>query len=309
MSNITDKTLLTYESILRVLAKKVGTTYDDDGKWVDRYFSAIMDVIDDYKSIHTRKNYYIALVSMGKLYGIKQRNIDMATKRMLEEREKVDAVYSTNKMNEKQEENWVSSAEIDAKIKELRDDIPSAINKYKSYKALILYLVVLIHRDMPLRNDLADAMIFRKAEMPKKMNDDVNYIVVDGDDKCVLVLNNYKTKSVYHQKSLPIPKHIGAELNRYVDDIVEFSPSHWFIRDRDDEHKQISRTTFSKWFIALWDGKRVGSTQIRRTIVSELYKVDENEYKKKEELANVMGHGVEMAESVYAKVLPGKKDR
>lgn len=151
MSAISDKTLLTYESILQVLAKKVGATYDDDGKWIDRYFSPLMDVIDDYKSIHTRKDYYIALVSMGKLYGIKQRNIDTATKRMLEERDKVDAVYSTNKMTEKQEENWVSSAEIDAKIKKLRDDIPSAINKYKSYKALILYLVVLIHREMPSR--------------------------------------------------------------------------------------------------------------------------------------------------------------
>ena len=51
---------------------------------------------------------------------------------------------------------------------------------------------------------------------------------------------------------------------------------------------------------------KVGSTQIRRAVVSDLYKVDEDEMAKKQALANTMQHSVATAGLVYAKHIPDK---
>lgn len=307
MPEITDKTLMSYENTLRVIARKVGATFDDEGKWIDKHFDEIKNAIDSYGSMHTKKNYWIAFVSMGKLLGIDKKNLEYATKRMLEEREEVEKKYMTNEMSKEQEDNWVTVEDIDNKIKELKDHVPKSIPDYQDYKRLMLYLIVLIHRDMPFRNDLADAQIYLKKDVPE-MRDDVNYIILNKNTKTAeIVLNNYKTRSVYHQKTLTIPVHIAKELIKYYDDIIRISPNHWFIRDRSDDDRPISRTVFSKWFSSVWDGKRVGSTQIRRSIVTDLYKPKEGELEKKENLANVMGHSMLLAQEVYAKVVRNQK--
>lgn len=55
------------------------------------------------------------------------------------------------------------------------------------------------------------------------------------------------------------------------------------------------------------DDIKVSSTQIRRAVVTEVYAPDPEEYKKKQELANVMGHSSATAALVYAKVVPKDK--
>jgi hypothetical protein len=142
--------------------------------------------------------------------------------------------------------------------------------------------------------------------MPKQQDKEVNYIAVNKSKKTALLyLNNYKTEKEYGQKVINIPLEVAKELVKYYDAIIRISPNHWFIRDSDDDDKCISRVSYTKWFNTIFSdtGKKVSSTQVRRAVVSDLYDVDEDEMKKKQQLANVMGHSVGQAGLSYAKHL------
>jgi hypothetical protein len=121
----------------------------------------------------------------------------------------------------------------------------------------------------------------------------------------LLYLNNYKTEKEYGQKVINIPLEVAKELVKYYDAIMRISPNHWFIRDSDDDDKCISRVSYTKWFNTIFSdtGKKVSTTQVRRAVVSELYDVNEDEMKKKQQLADVMGHSVGQAGLSYAKHL------
>jgi hypothetical protein len=123
----------------------------------------------------------------------------------------------------------------------------------------------------------------------------------------VIHLNNYKTRKEYGEKIIKLPSDVSREIIRYSGVIEKMSPHGWFL-GKDGEDAPISRPTYTKLINSIFsgDGVKVGSTQIRRAVVSDLYKVDENEMAKKQALANTMGHGVMTAGLVYAKHIPEK---
>ena len=311
-SELSEKTLRTYESTLNSMWKKVGNAGklpDDDGAWIERQFKDICDHIESCESPHTRKNKYAVLMVYAQLYDLKKNIRDYLTNKMDELASSINKAYETNEMNPKVEQNWVGLPEIKARIETLRSKVSGTIDTYREYVGLIKYLMLLIHCELPLRNDLADAKIYLEREMPKDLDDDVNYIVLKGYGKvltCNIILNNYKTKKEYHQKTIAVPKHIAQEILKYYPVIKRMSPNNWFIRDRDDDDRPISRVSYTKWFQSIFadTGKSVSTTQIRRAVVSDLYKPAPGELEKKEQLASVMGHSTATAGLVYAKVEP-----
>jgi hypothetical protein len=97
--------------------------------------------------------------------------------------EQVKAKYATNEMTEKQKKNWVSGEDIDKKIKELSAKVlkPESISSHKEYSAMSRYLMLSLHKAMPVRNDLADAKVITD---PKLATDDkVNYIIINNKKK------------------------------------------------------------------------------------------------------------------------------
>jgi hypothetical protein len=211
--------------------------------------------------------------------------------------------YSTNKMTEKQEANWLTIDELREIVKKLEMKLPRLIDTYGEYKQLLSYLVILIHLDYPLRNDLACAKIYLAKDMPDKQDKEINYLSV-GDKKVTLYLNDYKTEKEYGQKIIEFNEDVSREIIQYYPVIKQLSPKGWFIRDRDDPDKCISRTTLTKWINSAFadTGKKVSTTQIRRSVISSVYKPVEGEQKKKQDLAYVAGHSVRTAGSVYAKI-------
>jgi hypothetical protein len=227
--------------------------------------------------------------------------------------------------SEKIEKNWISVQELKATIEALKSKVlpAEAIDTYNEFRALIKYLVLLIHVSMPLRNDLACAKIFLTNEVPKSKRTygspltspltkeglegnvvPFNEIIINKSKKTAqLILNDYKTAGTYGQKVLDFPPEIAKEIIKWYPVIIRMSPKAWLIPDREDPEKCISRVTYTKLFNSIFSdtGKKVSTTQIRRTIVSDLYDVDENENKKKQDLANVMSHSIETAQKIYAK--------
>jgi integrase len=310
MSHLSEKTLTTYRSTINSLYRNIGlgkTAPIDDGKWIKENFENIMEFIDKMKSDFSKKNNIAILKVWASMFELDDKIISVLDTKMIDLNDLVNSTYSTNKMNEKTLDNWVGVEKLKEKVAYLKAKLPasSSIDTYREYMTLMKYLLLLIHIEIPLRNDLADAKIV--SDLPKQQDMKVNYLVVKKTG-ITLILNNYKTSKDQGQKTIPFPKELSKEINKYVDVIKRMSPHNWFL-GKDGEDAPITRPTYTKLINSIFngDGVKVGSTQIRRAVVSDLYKVEENETSTKQNLANVMGHSTKTAGLVYAKFIPDSK--
>ena len=302
---LSERTLTTYQSVINGIKKEIGLPRDDDagGKWIVSNWAKILKVIDGSSSIHTKKNRAAVLAVWCDMYDLPDKYGEQLQLIMAEYGNEVADQYSTNKMTEKQEANWLTIDELREIVKKLEMKLPRLIDTYSEYKQLISYLIILIHLDYPLRNDLACAKIHLAKDMPDKQDKEINYLSV-GDKKVTLYLNDYKTEDKYGSKIIEFNEEISREIMKYYPVIKQLSPKGWFVRDRDDDDKCISRTTLTKWINSAFSdtGKKVSTTQIRRSVISSVYKPQEGEQKKKQDLAYIAGHSTQMAGSVYAKI-------
>jgi hypothetical protein len=307
---LSDTTLKTYQSVINGIKKEIGLPRDDDsgGRWIVSNWQKILKVIEGSSSIHTKKNRAAVLAVWCDMYDLPDKYGQQLQLIMAQYGNEVTDQYSTNKMTEKQEANWVTIDELREIVKKLEMKLPRLIDTYGEYKQLISYLIILIHLDYPLRNDLACAKIHLAKDMPDKQDKEINYLSV-GEKKVTLYLNDYKTEDKYGSKIIEFNEEVSREIMKYYPVIKQLSPKGWFVRDRDDDDKCISRTTLTKWINSAFSdtGKKVSTTQIRRSVISSVYKPQEGEQKKKQDLAYVAGHSTQMAGSVYAKIEPSKK--
>ena len=90
-----------------------------------------------------------------------------------------------------------------------------------------------------------------------------------------------------------------ATEGKYYPAILQFSPDHFLlVKEGKDRNEPVTRNYYTKFMLRTFKktGKAISSTMIRHSIVSDVYKID-----KAQELADVMGHSVAMAQQVYAK--------
>ena len=313
MSNLSEKTLTTYKSTINAIHKRIGLgpiAPVDSASWIEKNLSAIMKLIDETESKQTAKNRVVILKIWAESFGVSQRVIGMLDKRMYELVDEVNGAYATNQMNEKVANNWKSIDEIREKVEALKGKLPDTkyIDTYKEYIQLMRYLCLLFHTHLPLRNDLADARLMEEMPDEKDVDGNSNYIIINRRTlKGQLHLLAYKTRKDYGAKILDIPIDVTREIARYWGVIKHFSydKNAWFIT-KDGVSEPISRVSYTKMLNSAFagDGVKVSSTQIRRAVVTELYAPDPEEYKKKQDLANVMSHSPATAALVYAKVVP-----
>ena len=308
-NDVSDKTMKMYLSTLSALAKAVGHNLDDDdnGLWIEKNYSKLMDHIDSLKSKHTRKNKTAVLVVFANTYGLKDKTIKDLSERMDKLSQEVKSDYESNTMNDKQKENWLTVEELDKKIADLKEDIPKTkLSGFNDYNKVIKYLILSIYKFIPLRNDIVDVKIVQGAPPKDSADTDINYIYIPKTTGASLVLNSYKTKDVYKQKVIKLPYEITSDLRRYLPLIQSVSPNNWFVVGKRDHDKPMTRNAFTKYLNKIF-GKNVSTSMIRHTIVSSVYQVDKDEFKKKAELADKMGHSMHEASLVYAKDLSDLK--
>ena len=112
-SELSEKTLVTYQAVINGILREVGLEKEDDkGDWIVKHWDKILKIIDTSKSIHTQKNRTAVLKVWCDLYGLPDKYGAELEKKMGELASKVNEEYSSNKMNAKQEANWVGVLEI-----------------------------------------------------------------------------------------------------------------------------------------------------------------------------------------------------
>ena len=296
MSQISDSTLQQYITNLTTIAREVGAN-SEEPRWVEKHWQNIKKYLESIENPHTRKSKVCAVLFTDNLHPLPRVIKEYLQRQVQLLFNVINERYAHNTKSEKQTANWVDLNDVEERIDELELEITTEIT-YENYKNILRYLILLFHRHIPLRNDLANTKIIYDNNEDIVMADDTNYIFLD---KRYLVLNYYKTLKTYGVKHITIMPVVIEAIQLYLPILEHFSPHGWFYaRMNGEKHTPIQ---FSKLFNSIWkmDGKNVGSTQIRRTIVSELYDVTPGEYKEKQELANMMCHSPDIAGLVYAK--------
>ena len=137
-SELSDKTLAAYESTINAIYKslKLEGARPDKGDWIEKHWKQIVEHVEASASLHTRKNRYAVLKVYCTLYDLPDKICEFLDDKMGELVGKVTDEYSKNKMNEKQEANWVGVKEMRAMLQTLRAKLSQAIDTYAEDKAL-----------------------------------------------------------------------------------------------------------------------------------------------------------------------------
>ena len=298
---VSDSTLAMYHSNIRTIAKFVGVGADwiKNADWLFAHRDKVFKMLEETPNIHTRKNRVSSLLWFAELHPTPAPIIFRLKSLQMDCFAQLQKGYETQEKTEKQEENWVTIEEIDIRLmvdKNLLEIRAKEGFRYE-YTPVVKYLMLMFHRHLPLRNDLRLA----KSISAEDYNDfdepptDHNWLIKDGDD-WRLVLNKYKTEGTYGQKIIQIPRVVSDALTTYL------PLDKWFYEKRDGTPVSTSQytNTFNEIFKEY--NKKVGSTQIRRTVISALHQPKPHELKDKQDLAFIMGHSVGTAQGVYAKI-------
>jgi hypothetical protein len=301
-SDVKKSTLEVYEKNLNKLSQDVlgKDSAPDDCKWLED-FDKVMASINTSKSLHTRKNKINTVVIYMQLDKCDEKVLKKYQNEIIKLSKNINDNYNNNTKNEKQELNWMSYDELKNVIEKIKSQIPVTIEKYSDYKKLLSYLTLSTHLEIPLRNDLVDAQIYKLVDFNKiDEEDDVNYIVI-GKNSGFIVLNNYKTSGSYGRKKIILPDPLFKIWRKYLPIILNFTKSNKiFIKEN---LEKMNRNEFTKLFHYIFKdyNKKISSSMIRHIVISHKFPVDPNEMKEREELADIMGHSTKEAMQVYAK--------
>lgn len=304
---ISETTVKTYNSALNALARNMGydtsLMYPEGWHWLKNH-KRVWKVIQLSESPHTQNT---------KLFAIKyilELNDDAPTELLLHYedyisvvKEKISEIYAKNRKSVKQEENWLTKAELDEVLNALEKKVKRSFDNRTDYKNVMKYLILKIHLQTPFRNNLSEAKIYMDPTKEDLADPTYNYIVLDSsDNSAVFIDNNYKTKNKYGQRTIIWSDEIAKELFHYYHDIIAFNKDHFFLTNNNDE--KMTPNNYTKFLESIFreSGKKVSSTMIRNIVVSDLYALDKEDEEKKDLLAHNMGHSRNTAQKIYAKI-------
>lgn len=228
-------------------------------------------------------------------------------------RDKLNQQYvdeqKTGVISDKQKDNFPTMDELqkllgkleleirDKKLKSKRDMTP------KEREILVVYTIfqMLIH--LPTRNDMSDMILATPSYLKKTPNDEqmnYNYLLntTHKTNDMKLILNNYKTEKTYGTKEIEVPESLKRVLRMYIKATGVKTGQTLFLTQTG---QAMSRNTISALLLRVSQkliGKRVSSTMIRKAVLSDKFRVKNEEQQK---MAHIAGHDVATQNAVYIK--------
>ena len=265
----------------------------------------IKNLIEDRYKHTTQKNIYNALVV---ILMVENGRPDVI-REYSALREKAHAHYETqaksHKKSAKQEENWLELADIDKLLKYYKAEANRIYKKYRltipsrvDHTTLQEYMLLLTHRYIPMRNDLANMRVLTPkqfSQIPIKEKDANNYLVGNNRVKYTFYINDYKTRKTFGNKVIDIPKELNREIRKYL----RYNTSGYFITN--SKYEPISANGITKLFTKMFQthyNKNISTSMLRHIYLSSKYKDDLVE---KQKDSHNMGHSLDQQQD-YIKV-------
>jgi hypothetical protein len=210
---------------------------------------------------------------------------------------KMSKEHSTMNKTDKETDNWMTKDELIKYLNILKKELPKKPTTKSEMSKWMRYITLLIHINYPLRNELADMEIVTKIS---NNDPNINYLVI-GKDKVSALIQAYKTKKTYKDIKFNFIKDVADEIKKYYKHLITFKKTNninndWFLIAKNNE--KMTRNDFTHFMQSIFEplGKNISTTMIRKIIVSSLYPVEQMK-----QLAQVMGHSMNVAMEYYAK--------
>ena len=260
----------------------------------------IGEIIKDSKP-NTQRNYYIVICSVlaelkkdnkkyEKLYNIYYKILTELNSTLK------DQTAKTNTENE----NWISQQEIYGKLNEKKEILKEIIKKRKINKEqferlLDLIILGLYTLQAPRRNiDYLNSHILTNPYISEEHGTEKNY--VDLVNKS-FVFNNYKTAGTYKTQIVPINEELFNIIKLYIKFRNDKSSNIPFLVDF-EENPIMESNALTKKLNAIFDGKKIGSSMLRKMYLTNKYSDVMNEMK---DDVKDMGTSSNVAQTNYIK--------
>lgn len=293
--NIKDSTIKMYVGNLN----KLKNIFESDDYGFLKDIDKVKEKLSE-RHFTTQRNYYNSIIIL-----LMAQDKD---KKLIEKynnvRDELNAKYLENQQNgvisAKQKDSFISIDELRKFVDMIRIDldIPKLKKKdtipEKDKKLLMVYVILSILIENPMRNDLSQMKIIGKKgynSLSDKEKQDTNYLVIEKGSLKFL-LNDYKTSKKYKEKIISISKPLEKIIRMYMRINKLGNGDTLFPISRNGISQLLIKT--SKKYI----GKNISTTIIRKIVASDLLK-DVKAIEKK--LSNKMGTDIDTIKSVYVK--------
>jgi len=287
--DIKEISLNLYLRNIKILHKRI--TGEDEMKdliFLDK-FEEIIDSLDKY-AIPTQRNYVSSIIialqttdnDILPLYVEYYKNLSTEYQKKINTQEKTD----------KQKENWTTIAEL-KKVKNMYKKKVNEIIKLsnptkRQIDTIQRYLVCMLYigskNNPPLRLDFAP-MLVRDIEDYDK-DSKKNILVIKGKS-FFFHIADYKTVGKYGTKIIPV----SLPLEKVIKIYLKYNKTGFLLINT--ENTPMTANGLSKYLTKIFEptGKKISATILRHIFLSETFPAD---LKKREEIADKMGHSVSM---------------
>jgi len=230
------------------------------------------------------------------------------------ERDKLNLQYdemnASSIWSDNQEKNMISKKELDDVITQIGQEIKdmklkqTLITNVKQKTLLQTYLVLNIHRTLPIRNELGECLVMRKREFNKVLENEKNtknFLIIEKN-RMYFSFNAYKTAKIYKERVIEIPPHLKKTIRFYL----RFFPGEEHLLCKWDgtaigsnNLSQLLTKQFKKRI-----GKSVSTTLLRKLYLSDKYLPIKDDMAAD---ANILGHSTATALKVYTKPNPSSE--
>lgn len=298
--DVRPSTLKEYVSKIRSAYKYI-TGKNESPKDLDflKYPDQVKEALEKKYLPNTVKAFYNAFSVALQSTGENKLATEYGAQRDEKQDEYVEQAKS-GELTEKQEKYMVSLDKIDRLLNRLKEDVDDIYKEgdisKRDMNFIQNYLMLLIHRHIPLRNELAFIEIISDTDydkMNRKKRDMHNYLVVvkSGKKKNMkrsyeLRLNNYKTSKTHGERIIKIPEELKLEMTRWL--MVNDDPFLFLNKSRSGPMTSSQYSSrFSKFMESNLRGKNISSNAMRHIYLSDKFGDVTEEMKK---TAEMMGH-------------------
>lgn len=293
---IKDRTIDTYVRCIRILHE-----FGGKGQTLLEFLSChkkVMNLVKEKYKTKTFKSAMTSIVVTLKAMKAPEELIKVYSDKLVQVADSILQQDLENEKSQTEQENWVSQAEIEDKIKQLKAKIDrdscNCFDVFQQYLVLNLYFLI-----RPLRNDYIHVKVYNHPnQTPTTENPDDNLIILD---KKKLILNNFKTFKFYGQKEIDLPDKLVDIISEWMSIRKTIYPELTGRRELlfNFRLKPMNQVNLTHYLNKIF-GKKVSTTMLRKSYISEKYPVEATSAEMVKD-ADLMCHSVSVQQRTYRK--------
>ena len=294
--NINESTARIYTLNLLNIMKKYDLDFSEN---MFNNFEIVNKIKSENISDSTKKNKFNSIVVFLKTFKQPKEIIEKYKDNSDILSSRIDRKNRTLEKSPKEKENWLSKEQLEEKINDL------AYKMYHDNKLDLLdlddytkYIMLMIHVNIPLRNDLANTDILNQTQFKKEDMTKKNYILISPKLGYIL-LNDFKTIKSKGMQKIKLDDNLLKEIQKYYKFLKTYKKdkninnNSFFIKENGEPY---TRNQYTKLFNSIFN-KPISTTMIRKIIASDTWNIKEIK-----DLSNKMQHTPAQALANYVKV-------